>query len=45
MKKIAQLISIFEKIEDPRIDRTKLHNLVDILIISICAAMCGMTGW
>jgi hypothetical protein len=39
------LISILKKIDDPRIKRTRLHNLIDILTISICASMCGMTGW
>ena len=39
------LISILSNVEDPRIDRTRLHNLVDILAIAICSSMCGMTGW
>ncbi len=39
------LISIVKKIDDPRIERTKLHNLIDILCIAICSSMCGMTGW
>ena len=45
MKTISPLITIIENIEDPRVDRTRLHNLVDIIMISICAAMCGMLGW
>ena len=45
MHSIISLISIVEKVDDPRINRTKKHNIVDILMISICAAMCGMTGW
>ena len=45
MHDIISVISVLKRIEDPRIDRTKLHNLTDILMISICAAMCGMTGW
>jgi len=28
-------------IVDPRVDRTRLHNLGDILIISICCMLCG----
>ena len=39
------LITILQKIDDPRIARTRLHNLIDILAISICSSMCGMTGW
>ena len=32
-------------IEDPRIDRTKQHLLIDILVIAVCAVMCGAEGW
>ena len=35
------LIPVIREIEDPRMDRTRLHNLVDILVISICAVLCG----
>jgi predicted transposase YbfD/YdcC len=39
------LVEHFGNITDPRIDRTKLHKLVDILVISICATICGAEGW
>lgn len=39
------IINILKNIDDPRIDRTKLHNLIDILAIAICSSTCGMTGW
>jgi predicted transposase YbfD/YdcC len=32
-------------IEDPRIDRTKQHLLIDILVVAVCAVMCGAEGW
>ncbi|MBD2771402.1 transposase family protein [Iningainema sp. BLCCT55] len=32
-------------IEDPRIERTKRHKLIDILTIAICAVICGAEGW
>ena len=35
----------FANIEDPRIDRTKLHKLLDILVIAICAVICGADDW
>ncbi len=35
----------FESLPDPRIDRQKLHHLIDIISISICAALCGAEGW
>ena len=39
------LQSIFEGIEDPRVDRTKLHQLRDIIIIAILGVLCGAEGW
>jgi predicted transposase YbfD/YdcC len=30
---------------DPRVKRTRAHNLIDILVIAICAALCGAEGW
>jgi predicted transposase YbfD/YdcC len=35
----------FGNIDDPRIDRTKLHNLIDILVIAICAVIAGADNW
>lgn len=35
------LITILREIEDPRVERTRLHPLDDILVISICALLCG----
>ncbi len=32
-------------IEDPRIERTKLHDLLGILVLSVLAVMCGAEGW
>lgn len=45
MDKIISLADAFTVIHDPRIDRTKKHNLVDILIIALCATICGVEGW
>ena len=35
----------FGKLDDPRIDRTKKHLLVDIVCLSICAVIAGAEGW
>jgi hypothetical protein len=35
----------FADLEDPRIDRTKLHKLFDILIVAMCAVICGADSW
>ncbi len=35
----------FSELEDPRIERTKRHKLIDIITITICAVICGADGW
>jgi len=39
------LIDHFNSITDPRIERTKLHLLIDIIVITICAVICGAKTW
>lgn len=35
----------FSSIEDPRIDRKKLHSLSDILVLTVCAMLSGAEGY
>lgn len=35
----------FEIIQDPRIDRCKRYELMDILLLTICAVISGAEGW
>ena len=35
----------FSKLEDPRIERMKLHQLMDIIVIAICGVICGAETW
>jgi predicted transposase YbfD/YdcC len=35
----------FADVDDPRVERTKAHQLLDIIIIAICAVICGADGW
>ena len=32
-------------IKDPRVERTKLHSLRDILVIAVCGTICGANNW
>jgi predicted transposase YbfD/YdcC len=41
----ASIEENFGGLSDPRIDRTKLHKLIDILVIAICAAICSCDSW
>ena len=35
----------FSDLADPRVERTRLHSLHDILVIALCAMVCGAEGW
>jgi len=35
----------FGGLNDPHIDRTKRHKLLDILVIAMCAVLCGADAW
>lgn len=39
------ILDHFAELPDPRMERTKLHKLGDILAIAICAVICGAEGW
>jgi predicted transposase YbfD/YdcC len=39
------LVNHFAALDDPRIDRTKLHPLLSIIAIAICAVICGAESW
>ena len=39
------LVQHFQGIKDPRVERTKKHQLTDILVIAILAVIAGSQGW
>jgi predicted transposase YbfD/YdcC len=41
----ASIEQHFGGLTDPRIERTKLHKLLDILVIAICAIIAGADNW
>jgi predicted transposase YbfD/YdcC len=45
MEEVQGLEAVFAQVEDPRIERSKQHRLRDILIIAVCAMLCGAEGW
>jgi len=42
---IGSIVKHFGKVKDPRINRTKLHELMDIIIMAICGVICGADNW
>jgi predicted transposase YbfD/YdcC len=41
----ATMVTHFSFLKDPRVDRTKLHPLINILVIALSAIICGAEGW
>ena len=41
----ATILDHFADLDDPRVERTRHHKLVDILAIAICATICGADSW
>ena len=39
------LVKYFAQVDDPRVDRTKLHKFTDILIIAVAAIISGASNW
>lgn len=45
MGKPKGIVEHFKKIPDPRIDRQKRHELIDVIVITIFAVICGCESW
>ena len=45
VSKPTSLFEHFQEIEDPRVERTKDHALLDIITIAVCAVICGADDW
>lgn len=45
LKPKYKLVEHLSEIDDPRIERSKRHKLIDILTIAILAVICGADSW
>ncbi|NJO97721.1 MAG: ISAs1 family transposase [Pleurocapsa sp. CRU_1_2] len=45
LKSKTTILEHFSAIKDPRLERTKLHQLIDIITITICAVISGAESW
>jgi len=43
--KVATIAEHFRGVQDPRVERTKEHPLVNIIVIAICGVICGADSW
>jgi predicted transposase YbfD/YdcC len=39
------LITILERVTDPRVKRTRKHDLMELLVLAICGAIAGCDSW
>jgi predicted transposase YbfD/YdcC len=39
------IVTHFSGLEDPRVDRRKLHPLINVVVIALSAIICGAEGW
>jgi hypothetical protein len=42
---VQALKAHFAQLDDPRVERTRLHPLLDSVIIAICAVIAGAESW
>ena len=42
---VVAILTRFENLTDPRIERSKQHLLIDMVTIALCAAICGADSW
>ena len=41
----VDFLDTFEKIEDPRSTKNQLYTVSEILLVTLCAVICGACGW
>src|SRR5262245_9688657 len=44
-RRTASIVEHFGELEDPRIERQKQHQLLDVIVIAMCAVICGADDW
>ena len=42
---VALLTDRFASLQDPRTGRAKRHEFMDVIVIAICAVICGSDSW
>lgn len=45
MEQSSSICRHFSELEDPRVERTRLHSLHDVLVIALCAIIAGADSW
>lgn len=38
-------LDYFNKLEDPRSTRNRFYSMSEIVLVTLCASICGAEGW
>ena len=44
-KGVRLMLAYFTFLHDPRVDRTKRHELSHLIVMALCGTLCGADGW
>lgn len=44
-KNLIDVFTTFESLTDPRLERTRRHELFDLVVVALCATIAGSDGW
>ena len=42
---LKSFIDVFSQLEDPRVERTRLYTVSEILLTTLCGVIAGCDGW
>lgn len=44
-QRLVAVFTTFENLTDPRVERTRRHELFDLVVVALCATIAGADGW
>jgi predicted transposase YbfD/YdcC len=44
-QRLIEVFTTFENLTDPRIERTRRHELFDLLVVALCGTIAGSSSW
>ena len=44
-QRLVAVFSPFENLTDPRVERTRAHELFDVVVVALCATIAGADSW
>ena len=44
-KRLVAVFTPFEDLTDPRIERTRVHDLIELVVVALCGTIAGADSW